>query len=62
MQWLRLPESECREADGINVRAMENLARAQAVPMNENYAIASSVAAAAGLERVYSVDEGNNAM
>ena len=57
VQWLRLPEAERREGDGLDKRALEVLARALATPMNENYAIGAAVASARGLERVHSVDD-----
>lgn len=56
VQWLRLPGPERREDDGLTAAALDVFDRASK-RMNENYEIGSEVAAASGLERVYSVDD-----
>lgn len=56
VQWLRLPEAERREGDGLSPKLVELL---QAAPArrNETYAIAAALAARLGLERVHPVDD-----
>lgn len=56
VQWLRLPEAERREEDGLTSDAVDVFQRGSR-PLNESYDLGSAVAAAAGLERVYSVDD-----
>lgn len=55
-QWLRLPASERRAADGVDAelaKALDELS----VRRNENYLIAAALAARLGLERVYPTDD-----
>lgn len=56
VQWLRLPEAERREGDGLTAEALKVFDRTSG-RMNENYEIGATVAAASGLERVHSVDD-----
>jgi Family of unknown function (DUF5694) len=56
VQWLRLPEHE-RRADGILSEALVALLRQRATRKNETDLVAARVAAAAGLERLWSVDD-----
>ena len=55
VQWLQLPESERRPADGLDaalVGQLEKIAKRN----NENYLIAARLAARLGLQRVHAVD------
>ena len=56
VQWLRLPESERHEGDGIDSALLARLQRAS-TNLNENYSIGASLAARMGLERVFPVDD-----
>lgn len=56
VQWLRLPEAERRAADGPDDEALKFLSRANG-HMNESYDVAAVVAARAGLERLYAIDD-----
>ena len=56
VQWLRLPEAERRAADGLDAEALKFLTRANG-RMNESYDVAAVVAARAGLERLYAIDD-----
>lgn len=56
VQWLRLPPAERREGDGIDATLFEILKKCEA-SRNENYALAATLAARLGLERVYTVDD-----
>ncbi|BAK65938.1 hypothetical protein SLG_12630 [Sphingobium sp. SYK-6] len=56
VQWLRLPDSQ-RIADGILTSELVDLLKARAQRVNETDLIAARVAARAGLERVWSVDD-----
>jgi len=56
VQWLRLPEPERRAADGLDAEALKFLTRANG-RMNESYDVAAVVAARAGLERLYAIDD-----
>ncbi|MFL6851196.1 MAG: DUF5694 domain-containing protein [Sphingomicrobium sp.] len=56
VQWLRLPEAERHEGDGLNGAMVDIILRKGKAP-NENYAIGSALAARLGLERVYLVDD-----
>jgi Family of unknown function (DUF5694) len=56
VQWLRLPQSERHAGDGLTPAMVEALER-KGKPLNENYAIASALAARLGLDRVYPVDD-----
>jgi len=56
VQWLRLPERE-RHADDILNEALVSLLRQRAARRNETDLVAARVAAAAGLERLWSVDD-----
>lgn len=56
VQWLRLEPAERRSGDGLDDAMVEALQR-KGRPPNENYAIASMLAARLGLERVVAVDD-----
>lgn len=56
VQWLRLPEAERREGDGLTSSMVDMILR-KGKPPNENYAIGAALAARLGLERVYPVDD-----
>jgi hypothetical protein len=56
VQWLRLPEPERIAADGLDAEALKLLTRANG-RMNESYDVAAVVAAQAGLERLYAIDD-----
>jgi hypothetical protein len=56
VQWLRLPEHE-RRADDTLSEALVSLLRQGAARRNETELVAARVAAAAGLERLWSVDD-----
>lgn len=56
VQWLRLPPSERRAADGIDSNMLTILQRTNG-KKNENYDVAAALAARLGLERVYPVDD-----
>jgi hypothetical protein len=56
VQWLRIPDAERREGDGIDAAVLRVLERT-ASRTNENYTIAARLAARLGHERVYPVDD-----
>lgn len=56
VQWLRLPTEERRAGDGLDGAVVAELEKAKG-RANENYAIASVLAARLGHERVYTVDD-----
>jgi len=56
VQWLRLPEAERRSGDGLS-QAMVDIILRKGKPLNENYAIGSTLAARLGLDRVYLADD-----
>lgn len=56
VQWLRLPEADRHAGDGLTPDMVAILER-KGKPLNENYAIAATLAARLGLERVYEVDD-----
>lgn len=56
VQWLRLPAAERRAADTLTDEAVKTLSRPTG-RLNETYDIAADVAARAGLERLYAVDD-----
>ena len=56
VQWLRLPLAERRVGDGLDAPLVALLTKV-AASSNENIAIAATLAARLGLERVYSVDD-----
>jgi len=56
VQWLRLPAVERRAGDGLDATLIEILHKGE-VSRNENYALAATLAARLGLERVYTVDD-----
>jgi hypothetical protein len=56
VQWLRLPEAERHAGDGLTQDMVDIILR-KGKPPNENYAIAATLAARLGLERVYEVDD-----
>src|SRR4249919_1593051 len=51
VQWMRLPESERHAADGVSQAMIEVIER-KGKPLNENVAVAATLAARLGLERV----------
>ena len=56
VQWLSLPASERRAADGLDA-AMVKVLNRDGRPMNENYYVGARLAARLGLQRVYAVDD-----
>lgn len=56
VQWLQLPANERRAGDGVDVGLVTLMTR-NGPRMNENMDIAAVVAARAGLNRVYAVDD-----
>lgn len=56
VQWLRLPEAERHEGDGLT-RAMVDVLLRKGKPLNENYTIAAALAARLGLDRIYEADD-----
>jgi hypothetical protein len=56
VQWLRLPPAERRVGDGLDTTLVSLLTKV-AASSNENIAIAATLAAQLGLERVYSIDD-----
>lgn len=56
VQWLRLSPAEQKAADGVTAEMLPILNRASG-KRNENYDLASALAARLGLERVYPVDD-----
>ena len=56
VQLLRLPESERHAGDGLTGDMLAAILR-KGKPLNENYVIASALAAKLGLERVYPADD-----
>ena len=56
VQWLRLPLTQRHAADGLDATLVALLNKV-AASRNENVAIAATLAARLGLERVYSVDD-----
>lgn len=56
VQWLRLPESERRAADGLDAALVEVLEKVR-VRHNEDYAIAAALAARLGLDRLHYIDD-----
>jgi hypothetical protein len=56
VQWLRLPEGERHQGDGIDAAMAARLAAAQ-TKRNESYLVAATLAARLGHERVYPVDD-----
>jgi hypothetical protein len=56
VQWLRLPAAERHAGDGLDAALAERL-DTLTTRRNENFLIASALAARLGLERVYSVDD-----
>jgi hypothetical protein len=56
VQWLRLDPAERHEGDGIDAALLAQIEKA-AKSRNENIAIAATLAARLGLERVYPVDD-----
>ncbi|PQM26853.1 hypothetical protein CVO77_17890 [Sphingopyxis lindanitolerans] len=56
VQWLRLPTAERHAGDGLDAALTERL-DTLTTRRNENFLIASTLAARLGLERVYSVDD-----
>ena len=56
VQWLRLPATERRVGDGLDTALVARL-DTLATRRNENFLIASALAARLGLERVHSVDD-----
>jgi len=56
VQWLRLPESERREGDGLDPAAVTRLGKLMKW-RNENNLIGAVLAARLGLERVYAIDD-----
>lgn len=56
VQWLRLAPAERRPGDGLDVELVKILER-KGAKLNENYEVASKLAARLGLERVYPTDD-----
>lgn len=56
VQWLRLPDEERHDGDGLDDKLVKQLNDLRTNP-NENYQVGAVVAARAGLERVYAVDD-----
>jgi len=56
VQWLRLPEAERRDQDGLDKTLVKRLQDLIVKP-NEDFLIAAPLAARLGLERVYAVDD-----
>ena len=56
VQWLRLPESERRAGDGLDVALVARLEKLR-TRHDESLLIAAALAARLGLERVYSMDD-----
>lgn len=56
VQWLRLPTTERRAADGVTDAMLPILNRTSG-KRNENYDVAAALAARLGLDRVYPVDD-----
>jgi hypothetical protein len=56
VQWLRLAPAERHEGDGLDTALVALLEKARA-GRNENYAVAATLAARLGLERVYPADD-----
>ena len=56
VQWLRLPASEQRDSDGLDM-VLVKLLQDLTVKRSETYLIAAPLAARLGLERVYAVDD-----
>jgi len=56
VQWLRLPDGERREGNGLDSGAVVQLDKLMN-RRNENYLIAAILAARLGLERVYAIDD-----
>lgn len=56
VQWLRLPLTERRSADGLTTELIADL-QARTIKKNETYLVAAQLAAQSGLERVWSVDD-----
>lgn len=56
VQWLRLPEAE-RHIDGILNEELVSLLQHTAARKSETYSVAAQVAAKAGLDRLWSVDD-----
>lgn len=54
-QWLQLPQAERRPGDGLDATLVDLLGQI-ATRKNENYLLASRLAARLGLQRVYAVD------
>ena len=56
VQWLRLPAPKRHEGDGLDTALMAALRKSEG-SRNENYALAATLAARIGLERVYPADD-----
>lgn len=56
VQWLRLPETERREGDGLDEALVKRLRQVDGMA-NENYQVGARLAARCGLERVYAIDD-----
>lgn len=56
VQWLRLAKEERHDGDGLDDKLVKQLNDLQGNP-NENYQVGAMVAARAGLERVFAVDD-----
>lgn len=56
VQWWQLPDAERHAGDGLDDALVASLRKREANP-NENYQIASRLAARLGLQRVYAVDD-----
>ena len=56
VQWLRLPEAERREGDGLDEVLVKRLRDVDELA-NENYQVGARLAARCGLERVHAVDD-----
>lgn len=56
VQWLRLRADE-RKADAVLTKGLVDILQRRAASANETYSVAARVAAASGLERLWSVDD-----
>ena len=56
LQWLRLPEAERREGDGVGAE-LAGLLMQRLASRNENMAIGATLAARLGLERLHAMDD-----
>jgi hypothetical protein len=56
VQWLRLPADE-RKADAVLTKELVDMLHRRAASANETYSVAARVAAASGLDRLWSVDD-----